>query len=107
MEIREFKTLVMAEFGTSLEHATPANVRDFLDRMQMDMLGSGMRGRIVLEETATTFEEVLRDFFGKVLDLPPNDAIIMLWLLAFDFAFSTIEIQQSETLNALFGEFAE
>lgn len=107
VDIQDFKKLVVKEFGSNLEHATPANVRDFLDHMQFDMIGSGVKGRIVLEESATTFEEVLRDFFAKVLDLPRDDAIIMLWLLAFDFAFSAIEIQQSDAFNALFGEYAE
>jgi hypothetical protein len=107
MDMRDFKGLVTQEFGANLEHATPANVRDFLDRMQIDMLSPGVKGRIVLEENATTFEEVLRDFFAKVLDLPSNDAVIMLWLMAFDFAFSAIEMQESETFGALFREYAE
>ena len=107
MNISDFKSLVTQEFGANLEHATPANVRDFLDRMQIDMLSPGVKGRIVLEENATTFEEVLRDFFAKALDLPPDDAVIMLWLMAFDLAFSAIEIQESETFGALFREYAE
>ncbi len=107
MDIRQFKNLVTQEFGPHLEHATPANVREFLDRMQAQAIPPGVKGRIVLEENATTFEEVLRDFFAKVLDLSPDDAVIMLWMLAFDLAFSAIEIQESDTFNALFGEYAE
>ena len=107
MDRQEFKRLVTREFGNNLEHATPGNVREFLDRMQLNVLGPHLKGRIVLEERASTFEDVLKDFFAKALDLPPDEAVILLWLLAIDFAFSAIELQQAETFKSLFGEYTE
>lgn len=107
MDLKEFKGLVGKEFGSSMEHATPGNVRDFLDRMQFNVLGPEMKGRLILEEYASSYEEVMKDFFAKVLDMPKEEAIIMLWLLAFDFAFSAIEIQHDDKLKSLFSDFEE
>lgn len=107
MDLKEFKCLVGKEFGSSMEHATPGNVRDFLDRMQFNVLGPEMKGRLILEEYASSYEEVMKDFFAKVLDMPKEEAIIMLWLLAFDFAFSAIEIQHDDKLKSLFSDFEE
>lgn len=107
MNLQEFRRLVTKEFGDDLGHATPANVRDFLDRLQVDVLGSDLKGRIVLEEHASSYEEVLKDFFIKVLELPKDEALIMLWVLAFDFAFSAIELQQADKFKSLFGDLEE
>ena len=104
MNLDEFKKTIYGEFGKNLEHATPGNVRDFLDH-KIGTLGPQLKGRIVLEERAASFEEVLKDFFVRVLELPREDAIVMLWLLAFDFAFSSIELQQAERFKSLFGDY--
>jgi len=105
VDLREFKKLISDEFGEGLEHATPGNVRDFLDHMQLDVLGPHLKGRIVLEERASTYEEVLKDFFTRVLELPKDEAVMLLWLLAFDFAFSAIELQQADRFKSLFGDY--
>ena len=104
VDLEEFKKAIYAEFGKHLEHATPGNVREFLDH-RIGALGPQLKGRIVLEEKAASFEEVLKDFFVRVLELPREDAIVMLWLLAFDFAFSAIELQQAERFKSLFGDY--
>jgi len=105
MDLYEFKKLVFEEFGEGLEHATPENVRSFLDRVQGGVLSAHLKERIVLEERASTYEEVLKDFFANVLELPKDDAIMMLWLLAFDLAFSGIELQQADKFKSLFREY--
>jgi len=105
MDLHEFKKLVFSEFGDGLEHATPENVRSFLDRVQGDVLSARLKDRIILEECASTYEEVLKDFFASVLELPKDDAVMMLWLLAFDLAFSAIELQQSDKFKSLFREY--
>ena len=104
MNLQEFKKTISDEFGKNLEHATPGNVREFLDH-RIGTLGPQLKGRIVLEERAASFEEVLKDFFVRVLELPREDAIVMLWLLAFDFAFSAIELQQADKFKSLFGDY--
>lgn len=107
MDLKEFRGIVGKEFGNNMEHATPGNVRDFLDKMQFNVFGPEMKGRLILEEYASSYEEVMKDFFAKVLDMPKDEAIMMLWLLAFDFAFSAIEIQHDEKLKSLFKEFED
>ncbi len=103
MEIRELKERLFDEFGEKLEHATPANVRDFLDRMQLNVLGPQAKGRLLLEERASSYEEIIKDFFVRTLELPKDEAVVLLWLLAFDLAFSAIELQQADRFKSLFG----
>ena len=105
MDMRDFKNLITKEFGENLEHATPGNVREFLDRVQFSVLGPGLKGRIVLEERASSYEEVVKDFFAKVLELPRDEALMLLWLLAIDLVFSAIELQQADKFKSLFGEY--
>ena len=107
MELNDFKALVDKEFGNHLEHATPGNVREFLDRMQMNVLGQELTGRIVLEEHASTYEEVVKDFFAKVLEYPRDEALIQLWLLSFDLIFAAIELQHMDRFRTLFHELGE
>lgn len=107
MDLNEFKGLVDREFGDHLEHATPGNVRDFLDRMQMNVLGPQLNGRIVLEENASSYEEVVKDFFAKVLECPRDDALMQLWLLAFDLVFAAIELQHTDRFRTLFRELED
>jgi len=98
---------VRREFGPGLQNATPANVRDFLDRLQGDLFTREFGERIVLNEQATSYEEIIKDFFARVLDFPQEEAIIMLWTLAFDLAFSAIEFQDAERLGPLFRDLQE
>jgi len=105
MDLRDFRTMVTAEFGDKLEHATPANVRDFLDRMQRDVLSPRVKGRIILEEHASTYEEVVKEFFANVLKMPQDEAIMLLWLLAFDLVFSAIELHQADRFGSMFREY--
>ena len=107
VDTKELRRLVIKEFGSGLEHATTANVRDFLDRMQLNVVGPGVKGRIILDEHAVSYEEIIKEFFVRVLELPKDEAILMLWLLAFDLTFSSIELQHEEKLMSLFKEFEE
>jgi hypothetical protein len=104
MDLAEFRQMVNNEFGNHLEHATPDNVRNFLDRMQFDVLGSNLKGRLILDERASSYEEIVKDFFSNVLELPQDESLMMLWLLAFDLVFSAIELHQADRFKALFGE---
>ncbi len=108
-KLDSFRQAVRKQFGRNLEKATPANVREFMDRYQEDMFQSSFNGnkRIELNETKTTYEEILKDFFVKVLDQPSDEALIMLWTLAFDLSFFNIEQHAAQRLHVLFGESAE
>ncbi|MEN3000273.1 MAG: hypothetical protein ABDI19_00330 [Armatimonadota bacterium] len=108
MRLSEFKRLIEAEFGPGLQNATPANVREFLDRLQQDAYAACKSPRYVLvKEHAQSFEEVVKDFFARVLDLPESEAAILLWTVAFELAFAAIEHQYAEQLDPLFRAFEE
>lgn len=102
MKIDEFRNIVTAEFGPGLKHATPANVREFLDRMQQEVFQSRLTDRIEINEPATTYEEVIKDFFTRILDSPRDEAIVALWTLALDLSFAAIEYQYAERFTNLF-----
>ncbi len=103
----QFRKAIRREFGSNLEKATPANVRDFMDRHQENLFHSSMRSRIELNETKTTYEEILKDFFARVLERPTDEALITLWTLAFEMSFFNIEQHVGERMQALFGESTE
>lgn len=102
MKLEEFRKIVRQEFGDGLKHATPANVRDFLDRVQTGVLPDGVAHRIVIDEPCNSYEEIIKDFFAQILELPPDEAVVALWTLALDFAFASIESQYNERFAALF-----
>lgn len=102
MKLAEFRALVKQEFGDNLKHATPANVREFLDRIETEVLAEKVTNRIVIDEPCTSYEEIIRDFFAQILELPPEEAMIGLWTLALDLAFASIEFQYAERFASLF-----
>lgn len=102
MRVDQFKNLVKAEFGDHLKHATPANVREFLDQMETQVLPEPLSNRIVINEPCNSYEEVIRDFFAQILELPPEEAIVPLWTLALYLAFSAIESQYADRFACLF-----
>ena len=107
MTLAEFRELVREEFGDRLERATPANVRDFLDRMQLRLhQDSGEPQTYVLdtEERAFSYEEIVSDFFSRALDYPPEQSLIMLWLLAFEQHFAMLEEDYARRYVMIFGE---
>ena len=102
MKLQEFRKLVKEEFGDNLKHATPANVREFVDRLENDDLVERVTSRIVISEPCSSYEEVIKDFFAQMLDQPPDEAIVALWTIALDLAFAAIETQASEQFATLF-----
>jgi hypothetical protein len=116
MRLYEFKDRVRAVFGPHLEHATPANVREFLDTIQQELWLEEKAERIAhtgnpnppLElspsDSALTYETVIRQFFVRALHASDEHALLLLWMLALDLAYSGIEEMQAESLNRLFRE---
>ena len=104
MKLEDFRHLVHEEFGKGLKHATPANVREFLDRMQMEVFQRRLADRIVIDEPATSYEEVIKDFFTRILDAPADEAIVALWGMALELSFAAIEYQYAERFANLFHE---
>ena len=107
LTVAELRELVRQEFGEHLERATPATVRDFLDRLQVRMheeSGEGPPYVIEGEHGARSYEEIIADFFSRVLDYAPEKAVILLWLLAFEQHFTMIEEDYVQRALTLFGE---
>ncbi len=104
MRLEEFRQMVRKEFGESLQNATPANVREFIDRVELASGTSKIGQRIVIDETSTSYEEIIKDFFAQVLEMPAEEAVVGLWLLAVDITFSGIESQYADKLASLFEE---
>jgi len=102
VKLAEFREIVKREFGDDLKHATPANVREFLDRIEGEVLAEKVTNRIVIDEPCTSYEEVIKDFFAQMLELPPEEAVVGLWALALDLAFASIESQYAERFASLF-----
>jgi len=103
VRLEEFKTKVFNHFGNDLEHATPANVRAFLDEVQQSLSSRPGPGRPwVIDETAGSYEEVLRQFFARVLEFPPEEAVMALWLVAFEACFAALMELESMRFERLF-----
>ena len=101
MNLAQFRRMVRSNFGSDLENMTPANVREFLDRFQKEQKRGG--GRIHLNESVTSYEGILRDFFRQVLELPPEEAVIPLWTLALDLAYADLREVIADEVAGLFG----
>ena len=107
LTLGELRALVREEFGERLERATPASVRDFLDRLQLRLQpdsGEGPPYVIEGDEQARSYEEIIVVFFSQVLDYGPEQAAVMLWLLAFEQHFAIMEDDYAQRSRSLFGE---
>jgi HEAT repeat protein len=108
VRLHEFRDEVRREFGDRLERATPANVRNFLTRMQTQLTPGPAPGeRIELNETATSFEEVITDFLAHALEAggdDPEQALIVLWLLALELHFARVGETAAERLAQVLSE---
>ena len=107
MKLAQFRKAVFSEFGPNMENATPANVREFLDRIQQQLHEesvetTGLKGPLQLDEHATTWEQILREFFSQVLRMPNDEAIITLWTMAVEMSFQALESQYAEIFRPLF-----
>ena len=106
MTLSEFRDLVRGEFGPRLERATPANVRDFLDHLQLRLHQDAKEGPpyVIEENHARNYEEIVADFFSRALDHPPEQSLIMLWLLAFEQHFVMLSEDYAHRFVTIFGE---
>jgi hypothetical protein len=78
-------------------------VRDFLDNLHSDLPRvATIENPFIVEETAHTYEEVMRSFFLRVLEMPSPEAIQMLWAVAFDLSYAIIESHDADRIGHLF-----
>ncbi len=111
MQFEDFKSRMRSALGSSLEHATPANVREFVDEIQLELwreehpkpAPGQMRHRIEIPETeAISYEGLMRAFFARALVADRDEALMQLWILALDLAYGGIEELLSEKMTRLF-----
>jgi hypothetical protein len=99
--------MTIAELRAHFERATPATVRDFLDRLRVRLheeSGEGPPYVIEADERAQSYEEIVADFFSRVLDQEPERAAVMLWLLAFEQHFEMLGEDDARRYLTLFGD---
>lgn len=86
---------------------TPANVREFLDRVQPSIeTPYGAARRIQLNEPEQTYEGIVRDFLKQVLDIPPDQAVIRLWLYCLELTISSVSDVEAEKFRHLFAQLS-
>lgn len=105
MTLQEFRKLVRREFGGDLGNMTPSNVRDFLDRVQPRIDNPGtLPHRIQLNEPEKTYEAIVRDFLQQVLEMPPEQAVIRLWLYSLELTIASVSDLEAEKFRHLFAQ---
>jgi hypothetical protein len=103
--LQEFRRIVAREFGPELRRMTPANVRDFLDRVQPQVDGSDMLvERIFLNEPQQTYEGIVRDFLLQALEMPSDQAVIRLWLYCLELIMAGVTDLEEERFQRLFAQ---
>lgn len=108
MNLQEFRKRIKAEFGDDLRHATPANVRDFVVRMDTEMLDVKPGERIdITSSNVRSYEEAVKSFFAGVLEMPCEEALMKLYTVALDLAFSGIETDYAEKMASFFRDLDE
>ena len=107
MTLEAFRRRVREQFGPDMERATPQNVREFLDQMQQELDTVPPSGPYELSETETSYEAILRTFFCEILDAPRDQALIQLWMLGLELAFTDLHDTIEEEISPLFRPWEE
>lgn len=109
MRLEDFKEKVRLAFGEDLHRASPATVREFLDCLHEDfhIAHREPADRFELDESARSYEEVMRSFFARVLDLPSDEAIMMLWTVALDLSYAVIASRDALLIGHLFRDLED
>lgn len=102
MELETFRNRVRQTFGDDLHRASPASMRDFLDQLTVDAPVRRVDNRIVLDENARTYEEVMRTFLSRAIDLPPEEAVVQLWSACAELTYAVIASHEADRLDPLF-----
>ena len=106
MNLEELRERVFSEFGPDLRRASPATVNEFLARLQQEDFDGSVRGPIELEEGEPSYEGIIKQFLVGALTRPAAQAIVPLWVFAFQLAFAMVEQHEGERLQLLDGSGA-
>jgi hypothetical protein len=101
----QLRERVRAEFGPNLERITPAGAREFLENLYREFHQETFPlGRVEINESAGSYEQVMCEFFSSALEMPTEQAVIILWLWAFEQHFTTLQEEYAERFLNLFGK---
>lgn len=84
MDIETLRERVCAAFGPDLAGATPERIREFLDRMYLELAPHIPGAPLELAEGAQDYDEVMRGFFVRALHDARDPAFVLLWITAFE-----------------------
>lgn len=104
MTLDEFRAAVYAAFGSKLEHVTPELMRTFIARMyqQLSPPERTEQGAVIIPaDGASSYEEIVINFFAHALEQPPDQALILMWLFAGEMYFSELGEEYSERFKDL------
>jgi len=107
MKLEELKRAVRREFGPRLEFATPANVQEFLTSFYAGLTRKREGRYDIMEEKASSYEEIVKDFLMGVLENPSDEMIALLWLLALELLFAVIEPMERERIGRFLNDLQE
>lgn len=103
LDLEHLRAAIHSELGTRLEYATPANMRKFLGRLHEEIISADADQRpfVVPREHAANYEQVVAEFLSRVLDVPPERGIVILWLFASELFYARLGEQYEEELAEL------
>jgi DNA polymerase III delta prime subunit len=116
MDLLEFKRRARKAFGSNMEHATPANVREFVDIVNQELWREDRAKRLLgaqspipvfdfsSRDQSISYETAVREFFSSALNAQDERALVILWLYALDLSYSGIEQLENDALGPLFPE---
>ena len=107
MTLEAFQQRVREQFGAGMGRATPQNIREFLDEMQQELDTIPPGSSYELNETAVSYEAILRSFFSEILEAPRDQALIQLWMLGLELAFADLRDTIEEEISPLFSPWEE
>ena len=101
MELATFRQRVRNTFGDDLHRASPASIREFLDTLNAEGIDPTPGGRIVVEESAQTYEEVMRTFLLRMLEMPSDRAVVHLWKACAEFTYAVVAANEADENHRL------
>lgn len=108
MKLSDLRERALQAFGPGLQNATPANVREFVDAIHTETHAKRKGERYEMtEEKLASYEDILKDFFARALELPTDEAAGILWQVGLELAFALIEQENAERLDPLFRNLGE
>ena len=104
MNLEQFRQQVVAEFGDSLEHATPELMRQFISRTYAQLHPRALHDQPleIRNDPASSYEQVVAEFLARILAAPSEQALILLWLFTAEIYFGGLGDRYAQDFAELF-----